>query len=83
MAEVIKAYPGSAVEAVRSLAALVSCGNKGIAHPTTGRVVREPDLPKIETASRGIPVPTINGFYTRMGLPLPDCEIQATRRGDA
>jgi hypothetical protein len=83
VAEVINAYPGPAEEAEKSLAALISCANKGIAHPTTGRIVNEPDLPKFEIASRGIPVLTINAFYTRLGLPPPEYKIQATRRADA
>jgi hypothetical protein len=83
VADLINAYPGPADEAEESLAALISCANKGIAHPTTGRIVNEPDLPKFEIASRGIPVLTINAFYTRLGLPPPDYKIQATKRGDA
>lgn len=83
VAEVTNAYPGPAAEAEGSLAALISCASKGIAHPTMGRVVNEPDLPRFEIASRGIPILTINAFYTRLGLPPPDYKIQATRRGDA
>jgi hypothetical protein len=83
VAEVIGTYPGPPQEAEGSLAALITCANKGIAHPTTGRVVNESDLPKFEIASRGIPVLVINAFYMRLGLPPPDYKIQATRRGDA
>ena len=76
----VAAYAGSPEEAEKSLATVIRCANKGIAHTTAGHTVEGDNLYHFEIASRGVPTLLVNHFYVPLGLEPPKYKLASTVR---
>lgn len=76
----LSAYAGSAEEAEKSLATVIRCANKGIAHTTAGHTVEGDNLHHFEIASRGVPTLLVNHLYVPLGLEPPSYKLASTPR---
>ena len=80
VADALRHYPGSAVEAEAALAYVGYLANKGLAHTTTTFTKQDQGSSLLDIAFRGVPTLVSNRFYIPLGIEPPAYEVKGRRR---
>jgi len=80
LCEVVRFYPGSAVEAEHALAYVMHTANKGLAHSTDNFHNHSESSRFLDIAFRGVNTLMVNCFYNRMGIKPPEYQLRSRHR---